>query len=71
MSIDKDLLDRLMEGRAPGDLFCKTGILSELTKAPADRALSTERDEHLGEARAERPAGGRPPIAVMAAAGRQ
>ena len=33
MSIDKDLLDRLMEGRSPGDLFGKTGILSELTKA--------------------------------------
>ena len=30
MSIDKDLLDRLMEGRSLGDLFGKTGILSEL-----------------------------------------
>jgi len=28
MSIDKDLLDRLMEGRSPGDLFGKTGILA-------------------------------------------
>ncbi|MBU2486568.1 MAG: hypothetical protein KKG78_15910 [Alphaproteobacteria bacterium] len=27
MSIDKDLLDRLMEGRSPGNLFGKTGIL--------------------------------------------
>jgi len=44
MSIDKDILDRLMEGRAPGDLFGKDGILSELTKALAERALSTEMD---------------------------
>ena len=33
MSIDKDLLDRLMEGRSPGGLFGKDGILSDLTKA--------------------------------------
>ena len=33
MSIDKDLLDRLMAGRKPGDLFGKDGILQELTKA--------------------------------------
>ena len=53
MSIDKDILDRLMEGRAPGDLFGKDGILSELTKALAERALSTEMDIHLDEERAE------------------
>ena len=47
MSIDKELLDRLMEGRFSGDLFGKTGILSELTKALAERALSTELDLHL------------------------
>ncbi len=40
MRIDKDLLDRLMEGRSPGDLFGKTGILAELTKALAECALS-------------------------------
>ena len=38
MSIDKDLLDRRMEGRAPGDLFGKEGILFELTKALAEWA---------------------------------
>lgn len=42
MSIDKDLLDQQKEGRSPGDLF---GNLSELTKALAERALSTEMDE--------------------------
>ena len=52
MTIDKVLLDQLMEGRAPGDLFGKDGILSELTKALAERALSTELDAHLDEERA-------------------
>ena len=44
MSIDKDILDRLMEGRAPDDLFGKDGILCELTKTLAERALSTQMD---------------------------
>jgi putative transposase len=59
MSIDKDLLDRLMEGRSPGDLFGKTGILAELTKALAERALRTEMDVHLDEERAEEAPDGR------------
>ena len=59
MSIDKDILDRLMEGRAPGDLFGKDGILSELTKALAERALSTEMEVHLDEERAEEAPEGR------------
>lgn len=42
MSIGKDLLDHLTRGRAPGDLFGKMGALVELTKALAERALSTE-----------------------------
>src|SRR6056297_1279319 len=53
MSIDKDLLDRLMEGRSAADLFGKDGVLSELTKALAERALSAELDEHLTEERAD------------------
>lgn len=54
MSIDKDLLDRLMEGRSRGNLFGKEGILSELTKALAERALTTEMEEHPGGERAEK-----------------
>lgn len=42
-----------MEGRSPGDLFGKSGILAELTKALAERALSTEMDVHLDEERAD------------------
>ena len=48
-----------MEGRAPGDLFGKDGILSELTKALAERALSTEMDVHFDEERAEEAPEGR------------
>lgn len=55
MSIDKTLLDQLMEGRAPGDLFGREGILSELTKALAERALNTELDAHLDEERVSAP----------------
>lgn len=42
-----------MEGRQPGDLFGKDGILQELTEALAERALSTELDAHLTEERAD------------------
>ncbi len=55
MSIDKALLDHLMEGRKAGDLFGEDGILQELTKALAERALSAELDEHLTEERADAP----------------
>jgi len=43
MSIDKDLSDRPMEGRAPGDSFGKKGVPADLTKALAEPALRVER----------------------------
>jgi putative transposase len=52
-SIDKDLLDLLMKGRTSVDLIGKTGALAGLTKAPAERALSTEIDAHLDPVRIE------------------
>ena len=55
MSIDKDLLNQLMDGRSPGDLFGKDGVLAELTKALAERALSAELDDHLIEDRSDPP----------------
>lgn len=55
MSIDKDLLDRLMEGRSASDLFGRKGVLAELTKALSERALSAELDEHLSEERTAPP----------------
>ncbi len=73
MSIDKDLLERLMEGRSPGDLFGKTGILTELTKALAERALSTEIDSISMKSarRKRRRARTSPPIAATGAARRR
>lgn len=53
MSIDKKLLDDLMAGRSGGDIFGQEGILAELTKALAERALNTELDEHLTEERVD------------------
>ena len=53
MSIDKELLDQLMEGRSSGDLFGKEGILAELTKTLAERDLTAKMEEHFGEERAE------------------
>nr|WP_272210901.1 transposase [Marinicella sp. W31]MDC2876813.1 transposase [Marinicella sp. W31] len=53
MSTDNDLLDHLMEGRSPCDLFGKDGLLSELTKALAERVLNTELDVDLDEEQAD------------------
>ena len=58
MSIDKELLDKLMAGRSPGDLFGKDGVLSELTKALAERALGAELGEHLDAERSAPPGEG-------------
>ena len=58
MSIDKDILGQLMDGRSPGDLFGKDGVLAELTKALAERALSVELDTHLTDEHADLPADG-------------
>ena len=49
MGIDKDLLDQLMAGRKPVDLFGKDGLPQELTKALAERALGPDLDAHLSE----------------------
>ncbi len=59
MAIDKDLLDRLLEGRDPSELFARDGLLDDLKKALSERILNAELDEHLGaehgEAEAPRP----------------
>lgn len=51
MAIEKDLLDQLLAGRDPQDLFAENGLVDELKKAPSERLLNAELDEHLiGEA---------------------
>lgn len=48
MAIDKDLLDRLLEGRDPSELFARDGLLDDLKKALSECILNAELDEHLG-----------------------
>ncbi len=47
MAIDKDLLDQLLAGRDPKDVFSKDGLLDDLKKALSERILDAELDEHL------------------------
>lgn len=48
MAIEKELLDQLLAGRDPRELFGKDGLVDELKKALSERILNTELDEHLG-----------------------
>lgn len=64
MAIDKDVLDQLLAGRGPGELFAKDGLLDELKKAPSEHMLSaaacsfrdgtksSRREDGVGNARA-------------------
>ncbi len=47
MAIEKDVLDQLLAGRDPKDVFCKNGLVDELKKALSERILNAELDEHL------------------------
>jgi len=47
MAIKKDVLDQLLEGRDPKDVFDKNGLLDDLKKALAERVLNAELDDHL------------------------
>jgi len=51
MAVRKDTLDQLLDGRDPKEVFNKDGLFDELKKAPAERVLNAEIDDHLdGEA---------------------
>jgi len=47
MAIDKELLDHLLAGRDPQELFAKDGLIDELKKALSERMLAAELDDHL------------------------
>jgi putative transposase len=49
MAIDKDVLDQLLAGRDPRELFASGGLLDELKKALSERILSAELDDHLAQ----------------------
>ena len=53
MAIEKELLDQLLSGRDPGEVFAKDGLLDELKKALSERILNAELDEHLDDERTE------------------
>ena len=53
MAIEKDVLDQLLAGRDPGELFAKDGLLDELKKALSERMLAAELDDHLDAQSAE------------------
>ena len=47
MTIDKELLDALLAGRDPQEVFNKDGLVDELKKALSERILNAELDDHL------------------------
>ena len=47
MAIDKELLDQLLAGRDPQELFARDGLIDELKKALSERMLGAELDDHL------------------------
>ena len=47
MAIEKELLDQLLAGRDPNELFAKDGLVDDLKKALSERILDAELDEHL------------------------
>jgi transposase-like protein len=57
MPITDKLIDQLLEGcSSPDDILGESGLLKQLTKKVAERALEAEMEEHLGYAKHE-PAG--------------
>ena len=58
MAIDKEVLDQLLAGRDPQELFAKDGLIDELKKALSERMLAAELDDHL-ESEAEAGGGNR------------
>ena len=57
MSINKELIDKLLEGyRKPEDIVGENGLLKQLTKAIVERAMEAELTHHLGYRKRE-PAG--------------
>ncbi len=53
MAIERELLDRLLAGHNPNDVFAKDGLLDDLKKALSERILNAELDEHLEDERAD------------------
>lgn len=55
-AISDEVLDRLLDGRAPETVFASGGLIDDLKKRLAERMLNAEMDHHLGDG-AERESG--------------
>jgi putative transposase len=53
MAIEKELLDQLLAGRDPNEVFARDGLLDDLKRALSERILNAELDEHLENERAD------------------
>lgn len=53
MAIEKEVLDQLLAGRDPREVFAKDGLVDELKKALSERILDAELDVHLEQGRAD------------------
>ncbi len=53
MAIEKELVDQLLAGRDPNEVFSKDGLLDDLKQALSERILNAELDNHLDEERSE------------------
>src|SRR5208337_2348789 len=51
MAIKNEILDELLKGKDPKQIFSSAGLMGELKKALADRILSAEMDQHLTESK--------------------
>ena len=58
MAITNGLVDELLKGADPKQVFSSKGLMAEIKKALAERMLNAERDVHLdGEAASGEPGG--------------
>src|SRR6188768_22712 len=54
MAIRNELIEELLTGQDPKEVFAQDGLLDELKKALAERILNAEMDQHLAEPRNHR-----------------
>jgi putative transposase len=47
MAIRNELIEELLSGKDPQEVFAQDGLLDELKKALAERILNAEMDQHL------------------------
>lgn len=59
MAKEKELLDQLLAGRDPSEVFGKDGLLDDLKKALSERILNAELEEHLDVERGKGSSGNR------------